>query len=123
MNNDYEYLPEIDLIFERGMRESKSLRQFWTDGGKKINVSELTNPPEFLKKLIPEWAEYAKKLEQPQWYVKFASSIFKYKDTWYCICPQDIHCSEEVFEKVSSQIAKDLLALGIEHIHYTGMLD
>lgn len=123
MDNNYDFLPEIDLISKRAEIESKSISAFWKDGGKKVNVGELTTLPDFLKKLIPQWIEFAKHITQPDWYVKHANTVFKYEDTWYYIYPSDIDCSDEVFDKMSDKITNDLLTHGIEHIHYNGMLD
>ena len=114
---------EIDLIPERREREGRSIRALFESGKEVVNISELENPLDFIKELIPKWTERAKKISQPGWYIKHASTVFEYNESWYRIRPSDIDCTDEVFEKVSDAIARSLIARGINNIHYTGMLD
>ena len=93
--------------------------------GEKINGigTEEKVPPE-LKILADKWAEIAKHTDfQPEWYVKHANIVFKYKGIWYELSPGRLETSQELFEWLSGKIEEDLIALDAEDIFYRGMID
>lgn len=73
---------------------------------------------------IDKYREYASNCSfEPFYYVKFASVRFYYKDEFYQITTSALDINNELFEKISGYIERDLKSMGAEFTDYTGMID
>ena len=73
---------------------------------------------------VEKYREYARNYSfRPFYYVKYASVRFYYEGEFYQLTTSALDINDELFDKISNYIERDLKSMGAEFTDYTGMMD
>ncbi len=75
------------------------------------------------KKIFDYYAKKAKTVKQPNWYEKYACLYFMYDEKAYCIYPDLISASPEIFGVLADKMIDEMYEVGAYEMFYGGMLD
>ncbi len=111
----------------------------WGEKNKKTIVvsEESSDVPECIKSFIPRWRQLARQCDERMqgvsasgyWYVKGACSKAFFYDAVYEIDTGilydigDYSSAGYLFERIESEIEKDLYSIGAMYVEYYGMMD
>jgi hypothetical protein len=111
----------LEVVFETNLGSKATYKKCL----EKMMRIDIDSMGEEMAYFISRWKSIAKnnKEYKCQWYIKYASIEFRYKNVWYKLYPIDIGATPELFELLENDMVEDLVAFGAEDVFYTGMLD
>lgn len=75
------------------------------------------------KNIFDHYAKEAKTVRQPDWYEKHACLYIMYDKKAYCIYPDLISASPEIFGGLANKMIDETYEIGAYEMFYAGMLD